>query len=237
MRQVIKGWYIILHAENWAVPKQLLVQAAKATNNITSLPYGTLLLDIRSTTLDQVNIVEKSGLRLYALPDALVSCGARIFKNSPTDVRVALSMISGASEVLGPLLEGGHSHVAGRLAGAFRSVGQDQIADDIADTMRAAGYDVRETDPFESETPLIISTTEQSPYVNRIRLMWQEMRDTVMAAFSPMSSQPSDIKAYMQHVEDVYATDAYHSLSIEGYRVTPELIQRVRSGDWNLEQD
>ena len=31
-------------------------------------------------------------------------------------------------------------------------------------------------------------------------------------------------------------TDAYHSLSIEGYRVTYELIEHVRSGDWNPEQ-
>jgi Fic family protein len=28
-------------------------------------------------------------------------------------------------------------------------------------------------------------------------------------------------------------TDAYHSLSIEGYRVTTDLIERVRSGNWN----
>jgi hypothetical protein len=34
-------------------------------------------------------------------------------------------------------------------------------------------------------------------------------------------------------VEGVYVTDAYHSLSIEGYRVSPELIDRVRSGTWN----
>lgn len=32
-------------------------------------------------------------------------------------------------------------------------------------------------------------------------------------------------------------TDAYHSLSIEGYRVSPELIERVRSGTWNPEAD
>ena len=30
-------------------------------------------------------------------------------------------------------------------------------------------------------------------------------------------------------------TDAYHSLSIEGYRVTPELIERVRNATWNLD--
>jgi len=30
-------------------------------------------------------------------------------------------------------------------------------------------------------------------------------------------------------------TDAYHSLSIEGYRITPGLIEHVRSGAWNPE--
>lgn len=37
----------------------------------------------------------------------------------------------------------------------------------------------------------------------------------------------------MKRVEEAYVTDAYHSRSIEGYRVTPELIRRVRSGAWN----
>jgi hypothetical protein len=32
-------------------------------------------------------------------------------------------------------------------------------------------------------------------------------------------------------------SDAYHSLSIEGYRVSPELIERVRSGTWNPDAD
>ena len=32
-----------------------------------------------------------------------------------------------------------------------------------------------------------------------------------------------------------YLDDAYHSLSIEGYRVTSDLIERVRSGTWNPE--
>jgi Fic family protein len=34
----------------------------------------------------------------------------------------------------------------------------------------------------------------------------------------------------------MYTQDAYHSLSIEGYRVTPQLIDRVRSGDWAPDQ-
>jgi hypothetical protein len=41
----------------------------------------------------------------------------------------------------------------------------------------------------------------------------------------------------MKRVSDAYVTDAYHSLSIEGYRVTRDLIERVRSGTWNPESD
>ena len=37
----------------------------------------------------------------------------------------------------------------------------------------------------------------------------------------------------MKHVEEIYVTDAYHSLSIEGYRVSAELIERVREGAWD----
>jgi membrane carboxypeptidase/penicillin-binding protein len=35
----------------------------------------------------------------------------------------------------------------------------------------------------------------------------------------------------------LYVTDAYNSLSIEGYRVSPELIEPVRSGDGNPDSD
>src|SRR5438046_8869922 len=34
-------------------------------------------------------------------------------------------------------------------------------------------------------------------------------------------------------IDDVYELDAYHSLSIEGYQVTPTLIQRVATGAWD----
>lgn len=45
------------------------------------------------------------------------------------------------------------------------------------------------------------------------------------------------IDAYIKDVEDVYVTDAYHSLSIEGYRVSEELIEKIRDGTWNPDDD
>jgi fido (protein-threonine AMPylation protein) len=227
---------IAIHAENWTVPKQLLVRAEKARNNVTALPHGTSLLDIRGSLPEGKYITEKRGMRIYELSAALIGSGAKIYRDNPTDLRVALSMIGDASEVLEPLLEGGRTSIAGRLAGAFRNIGRNQIADDIVQAMRVAGYDVRESDPFDARSVLIFSRREQSPYVNRIRLTWLEMRKIVIRHFPEPPSQSVDTAAYMKHIEDIYVTDAYHSLSIEGYRVTPELINRVRSGDWNPEK-
>ncbi len=226
-----------LHAENWTVPRQLLIRATKARNNVTALPHGTSLLVIRSSLPEENDTVEKDGLRLFSLPAALIACSPGYFRQNTTDMRAALSMIRDASEVLDRLLEGGHSTIAGRLAGAFRNIGRDRIADDIVQTMRTAGYDVRENDPFETQIAVILPAREQSPYVNRIRLMWQEMRGSIIERFPAAPGLPKDTKAYLKRVEDVYVTDAYHSLSIEGYRVSPELIERVRSGNWNPDGD
>ena len=60
-------------------------------------------------------------------------------------------MVKDSSGVLAKLLDGGKSVVAGRLSGAFRNIGNDKIANSILDTMKSAGYDVRETDPFNGK--------------------------------------------------------------------------------------
>jgi len=224
---------VSLHAENWTVPRQLLVRATKARNNITALPHNTALLDIRASIPENKNIDIREGLRLFSLPTALIECSPRYFRQNQTDMRAALSMVRDASEVLEGLLEGGHSTIAGRLAGAFRNIGRNRIADDIVRTMRAAGYDIRENDPFETQIPVGLSARERSPYVNRIRIMWQQMREPIIERFPAAPGLPKNADQYLKRVEDIYVTDAYHSLTIEGYRVSPELIERVRSGTWN----
>lgn len=103
--------------------------------------------------------------------------------------------------------------------------------------MKAAGYDVRESDPFQSQSPMSFTRRENSPYVSRIRLMWQEMRGPVLDLFPAPPGIPSDTASYLKQVEDVYTSDAYHSLSIEGYQVSHELIEKVKSGSWNPDTD
>ena len=146
-----------LHAGNWTVPQQLLIRSPKGNNKVTPLPHKTSLFDARYPMPNRKEVEILDGLRVFSLVPALISCSPRFFTQNPTDVRTALSLIRDASEILGLLLAGGHSTIAGRLAGAFRNIGRDRIADEIIKTMSAAGFDVRETDPFDAVPTISLS--------------------------------------------------------------------------------
>jgi len=224
---------LFLHAGNRTVPQQLLVRTPKGGNKPTRLPHNTSLMDVRLALPEEQHREQSNKLRIYTLPATLVFTGPGLFRQSATDARAALAMIQDASEVLAILLDGGHSRIAGRLAGAFRNIGRDKIANEIIDTMKKAGYDVRESDPFEEPAPFLMATREPSPSVTRVTLMWHAMREEVINNFPEAPKKNTSIDAYMRQIEEIYVTDAYHSLSIEGYRVSTELIERVRTGEWN----
>jgi Fic family protein len=63
--------------------------------------------------------------------------------------------------------------------------------------------------------------------------MWHDMRGAVIERFPEAPRVPKSIEEYQEFVEGVYLTDAFNSLSIEGYRVTTALIDKVRTGAWN----
>jgi fido (protein-threonine AMPylation protein) len=226
-----------IHGANWTVPRQLVVRSPRARNKVTNFPHLTSLLDLRAALPAAADRQEREGLRIFSLESALIECSPNFFSHHATDVRAALAVVRDASTLLARLLDGGHSTIAGRLAGAFRNSGRDAIADEILKTMAAADYTVRETDPFADRPALALPSRQTSPYVNRIRLLWQKMREPVTATFPKAPGLPRNARAYLKGVDEAYVTDAYHSLSIEGYRVTPDLIERVRSGAWSQDRN
>jgi hypothetical protein len=228
---------LAVHTGNWTVPKQLLVRSPKGGNKPTGLIFGTSLFDLRLELPSQADTETKDSLRIMNLPFALTSISPAQFEINPIEMRTALMMIPDASELLRRLLEGGNSTVAGRLSGAFRNIGRDQIADAISGTMRSAGYTINESDPFADKPKAIFGVRETSPYVNRLRMQWENMREQVLENFPAAPGMTTDSASYLKQVEAAYVSDAYNSLSIEGYRVSTELIERVRSGNWNPESE
>jgi len=224
---------ILLHVGNTISPNQVTIYSPKATNGVIELPAACSLLDYRkSEELEESRIQIISGIRVMPLSLALIRVSEMFFKNFSRDAQIALHQLD-PSELLSDLLEGGHSAIAGRLAGALRAVGRDDFANELIATLRAAGYTVSETNPFLHVIPELKFERAQSPYVLRMRLMWKEMRGAVLATFPAEPGPPKNTAKFMEDIEVIYGNDAYHSLSIEGYRVSDELILRVANGDWS----
>ncbi len=229
---------LLLHAESTVIPQQVIVYSPKGTNNTINLPFGTSLYDLRQKKMPPpADLTVNWGLRLYAAAAALVRVSESFFAQHPLEAQVVLAGMKHPSDVLARLLDGGHPVVAGRIAGAFRRIGRPELADDILKTMKSAGYDVRESDPFVTELELARLRPGLPPIVGRVQALWDTAREPVIAAFPKAPGLPADRTAYLRFIDEIYTSDAYHSLSIEGYSVTPELIDRVRSGSWNPEDN
>jgi len=227
---------LLLHAEVMAIPRQVIVYTPQGTNNTVDLSFGTSLYDLRSGPMPPPeDLTERDALRVFTPVAALIKVPERFFQRFPVEAQVALASTGDASDVLERLLAGGHSVVARRLAGAFRRVERADVADEILATMAAAGHEMREVDPFKSEHTLADIQIKGPPIVGRIRALWETMRRPVASIVPPAPGLPADPGTYLHFVDDIYKSDAYHSLSIEGYHVTAALVERVRSGSWDPE--
>ncbi len=217
---------LLLHAENTVIPTQVVVYSPKGANHKMQLLFGTSLYDLKQFAMPpQTDISAKAGLKLFSPASALVKVPEPFFARNPIETRVVLTGIQDATDVLRLLLNGGHSAKAGHLAGAFRRIGRADIADEIVKTMKSAEYDVRESDPFTGGQVFGVLDTGKAPIVGRLQAMWEAMRGEVLAVLPDAPGLPRDSTAYLHSVDDMYQSDAYHSLSIEGYNVTPALIE------------
>jgi fido (protein-threonine AMPylation protein) len=228
---------LLLHAENTVIPTQVVIYSPRGTNNTVNLLFGTSLYDLKQAEMPPPSdVAVREALRLFSPAAALVKVPESFFSRHPIETQVALAAIRDAADVLRLLLDGGHSAKAGHLAGAFRRVGRPETAAEILATMKAAGYDTRESDPFETQQTFGVLRTGTAPIVGRMQAMWESMRDAVIASFPPAPGLPANQAQYLHFVDDIYTNDAYHSLSIEGYSVTPALIERVQRGGWDPER-
>ena len=223
-----------LYSGHRTVPTQIILRTPKGSNNIVQLLHNTSLLDIKVKNTNSIFNEPQFGLNLYSLQEALIECSPDFYKMDEIAARTCLSLIADASDILRILLEKGQTKKAGRLAGAFRNIGNAKIADEIIGTMKSLGYSIREEDPFETSSTIVYERVT-SPYVTRLKLMWQTMRNDVIKLIPESENSYTDVDTCIKQIEEQYKQDAYNSLSIEGYKVTNELIEKVKSGEWKPE--
>ena len=230
---------LLRHAGVTTIPDQVVVRSRGASHHVVNLPGNTSLLHLVATDAAEPAdvMLDGDGIRLLSIDVALVRASERFFEAHEVAVMAVLGQMGDHGPLLRRLLDGAHTTIAGRLAGAFRAAGRADIADEVVRAMRSAGHDTRETCPFGGAAPTWPPRVAEHPAAARLRLMWDRFRSVVVHTMPRAHGLPTDIVAYLAAVDDSYIQDAYHSLSIEGYRVSPELVDRVRSGTWNPSAD
>ena len=218
--------------------RQIFIQATEGKNNVVTLPHGWSILDMKVSSLaPEAERQSRDGLRVLSVPYALSQISEPFFWLQKSTAQIALELLPDDSDLARVLLAAGKPVVGGRLVAALRAVGRERDAQSLRKTLGAVGYRVNEVNPFDTPLVTIAPAIKRSPYVLRIHEMWTSMRSHVIKAFGNPPGLPANIPAYLADVESRYVADAYNSLSIEGYNVTEDLIERVRSGSWNPASD
>lgn len=235
-------WYLSaeqslwLHGERTLIPNQVVVCSPNGTNHTYKLPFATSIYELKVPEMPPAtDLTLRDGLRIFSAAASLVGVSETFLERNPVESQVVLASLPDASDLLRLLLDGGHSAKAGCLAGGLRHIGRGELADEIINTMEKAGYHLREMNPFDNRQRVFAMPPGSAPIVGRIEMMWTSMRDTVLEVFPKAPGLPEDKQAYLHHVDEIYKSDAYHSLSIEGYSVTSEIIDKVRQGNWHPE--
>ena len=230
---------IDLHLDQNALPAQLVVMTGNGGGSRLDLPHNASLLMYEAAELPENKEIIR-GVQAMPLAAALCRCAPALFSREPVKAEIALRMAD-AADVSRILLAGGRSRVAARLAGAYRFLGDEQAARDIEGGMEASGHQLRPENPFAAAARRPVfgggALRITSPYAARIRAQWAAMRGAVAGLFPKAPGTSGDSIAALKRIKALYQHDAYHSLSIEGYEVTPELIMRVRAGEWNPDEN
>lgn len=226
---------IVFHTGITSLPKQIVVMVKKPINDVVSLPHGTsiLIYDAGKNFPKQNELDAQNGIITYTLETALCNAKPLFFKNSVEEAQIALNMLKDVSPVITILLNEKMKPSASRLTGALTFIGRESDAARIQSAWKNATLEnLIATNPFEQESPILTFSREKNPHALRIRSKWKKWREVV--ANIP-HIQPKFIESSLleKSIEEKYTEDAYHSLSIEGYKVTRELIDKVALGNWN----
>lgn len=220
-----------LHLDSPVIPRQVIV-IAKQGAGLRKLMHGTSLMIYSDTMNFASEITQKKGIQVMSVEYALSKVAPSYFKNNPREAEIALRSIKTADEITRIIIRHNLKTAAARLIGGYQFLKDDQMARTIKNNLIMAGMIVNAQNPFEQTAPLL-SSRLKSPYAGRIQAMWAEGRDAVIKNFPKPSGLPKNPKAYLHKIDEVYEYDAYNSLSIEGYQVTYELIERVKNNLWD----
>ncbi len=222
-----------LQSGETATPAQVIAHLVRGGNNTTTLRFAETditcsLLTYAAPGRLPARPTKFRGLNLMPIGHALARVTPTYFETNRAQAEVLLRNAS-AAELAAGIREVNKEAGAVRVLGGLETLGLKERADQVRGLIALTGW-TKATNPFPDAHPLLpMAILPISPYADRIRLLWQQLRPVVIENFPPAPAAPNP-EAYFAKAHELYEYDAYHSLSIEGFQVTPELIARIASG-------
>ncbi|MBC7533159.1 MAG: Fic family protein [Oligoflexus sp.] len=233
---------LALHTADLSLPAELLVQTPRNIYSTVNLPFNTSLFISRDKNFKKDRSIELMGIRVYALEAAIANMGPPFFREGSPLLEASLHAIKDPYEVSRFLVEDSSQTTAGRITACLKLIGRQREAGIIEKAIAAAGLQLKSEGDVETNfasrdlpRPSIIGA--------RVASMWRgyskEMaeaeelgEDLHVGSKKLFYDRPfSEIEA---KINESYESDAYNSLSIEGYQVTEELIAKIKSGELDL---
>lgn len=227
-----------LHAGENTIANQIVVTTKKTSNQTLELPHSTSLLLYTDAKNFSEQVEDRNGVNIMPLPIALVRASPSYFQNKSRNIELLLKCVPSVSEISRVLLSKQAVSSAARIAGAYAALEDSQKTNQIVQDMEAAGYTIKPTNPFLNYEPTLRGIDRLlSPHAGRIKVLWQAMRSVVLENFPTAPGIHEKPQTSIRLINEIYSQDAYHSLSIEGYQVTEELINKISKGDWDPSKD
>ncbi len=226
-----------IHTHSNTMPAQLVVFVNNGTDDITHLPNNMSLLIVKSKTKPDI-LTKHRGVVVFPLEIALANSVPRSFQKHPVNMQVALRSAE-LDKLAEALLRSKNLASASRIIGAYDALKMRAESKKLEAIIGGAFGGIKVKNPFLVPPVILAKGKKEDASARRIRIIWQQMREEVITGFSII--KPSfdfhsrSLNETLAKIDEVYIHDAYHSLSIEGYAVTPELIEKVSSGDWSPE--
>jgi hypothetical protein len=223
-----------LHAGDTTIPTQVIVLTKKDSNTSVDLIHKTSLFLRTDQKNFPVEIDFYNGVPIMPIAKSLCRVSSSYFRTQAQNIEVILKLGSlSIAEVSRNLLKMEAIAPAERLIGAFLHLKENSKANQIQKDLEAAGYKITPTNPFDSYRPQLIGQKFISPHAGRIKMKWSLMREAIIKMMPTEPGIGGDQSKTIAVIWESYKQDAYHSLSIEGYHVTEELIEKIENGLWD----
>ena len=224
-----------IHTDNNSMPSQIVVFAKNGTEQIVKLPNDMSLLLTKGKKVP-TEIVEYQDVRVYSLESAIVSSVPASYKNFPVSMQIALQ-VANLDKLAEALMRSKNKASAGRIIGAYGELEMRAESKKLNSILSSVFDDIQIKNPFEITPVESRVRKKEAASAYRVRIIWEKSRKVINKLCTDKKpggdffSRP--LNQTIDTVNELYVHDAYHSLSIEGYAVTPELIEKVSRGNWS----